>query len=140
MTHAGKTACPPNPLLGVYNPSRLKVRGECVWFRGTVMDVASRSDGDHHLDITPDPGFESMLNKGNNKDQNGAMVVELMPGQLFPVPQPGEHLAVFGTWVHDSHNDWNEIHPVWTVDYLGSGDVVTSLPPRIPEFECSSND
>ena len=139
-THAGRTSCPNNPLLGVYDPTRLEVRQQCVWFTGTVTDVGNRNDGDHHLDVAPAAGFDQYLNKGNRKDQNGAMVVELMPGQDFPVPQPGDQISVFGTWVHDQHNDWNEIHPVWTIQYAGNGSAITSLPPRIPEYACSSND
>jgi hypothetical protein len=111
-----------------------------VWFTGTVSEAANRKDGDHHLGVTPAAGFDQYLDKGNEKDQGGAMVVELMPGQDFPVPQPGDQISVFGTWVHDTHNDWNEIHPVWTVQYNSRGGAITSLPPRTPEYTCSGND
>jgi hypothetical protein len=127
-------ACPHNPLLGVYDPPRLEVRTQCVWYRGIVTSVDVKSDGDHHIDITPDDGFDDMLNDGNKKDQDGAMVLELMPGQHIPIPVIGEHVAVFGTLVHDSHNDWNEMHPAWALEDLTTGDRVTSLPPADPLY------
>ena len=134
------TSCPANPRLGVYDPTRLEVRQQCLWFRGTVADVASRKDGDLHVDITPATGYDRYLNDGNRKDQDGAMVMEIMPGQDFPTPQAGERLAVYGTWVHDTHNDWNEIHPVWTIAYLDRDTRVTSLPPRTPEYTGNADD
>lgn len=138
---ASQGKCPSNPLLGVYDPSRLEVRQQCLWFRGTVVDLAPREDGDLHVDIAPAPGYERYLNKGNEKDQGGSMVMEIMPDQALPVLMPGEHVAVLGTWVHDTHNDWNEIHPVWTIDYLDRGGRrVTSLPPRTPVYTGDAND
>jgi hypothetical protein len=141
---SGSTAkppsCPGNPLLGVYDPSRLEVRQQCATFQGVVTDVGHRSDGDLHVDVRPDSGYEDFLNDGNRKDQGGALVVEIMPGQSLPAPTPGEHLAIFGTWVHDTHNDWNEIHPVWSIDYLDRGTTSTSLPPKVPEYQGGAND
>lgn len=96
------------------------------------MSVDTRSDGDYHLDVAPDPTYDRFFNKGNKK--SGAMVVELMPGQHFSLPAAGEHVALFGTWVHDTHNDWNEFHPVWTIDYLDRGTRTTSLPPVDPLY------
>jgi hypothetical protein len=132
--------CPADPRLGVYDPTRLEVRQQCLWFRGTVSDISPRDDGDLHLDLVPAAGYDRYLNDGNRKDQDGAMVVEIMPGQDFPRPSVGEQVAVYGTWVHDTHNDWNEIHPVWTIDYLERDSRVTSLPPRNPEYDGSADD
>jgi len=137
---SGRPTCPSDPRLGVYDPTRIEVRQQCLWFRGTVTDVATRDDGDLHVDITPAAGYEQYLNNGNRKDQHGAMVLEIMPGQEFPTPVTGERLAVYGTWVHDKNNDWNEIHPVWTIDYLDRDNRVTSLPPRTPEYHGTAND
>ena len=132
--------CPSDPRLGVYDPTRLEVRQQCLVFRGTVVEVSPRDDGDLHVGLVPAAGYERYLNDGNRKDQSGAMVVEIMPGQHFPTPQTGEQLAVHGTWVHDTHNDWNEIHPVWSIDYLDRDSRVTSLPPRTPEYNGNAND
>lgn len=139
-TASKSPSCPTNPHLGVYDPTRLEVRQQCLWFRGTVTDVSRREDGDLHVDILPAAGYSRYLNDGNRKDQNGAMVVEIMPGQKFPAPEAGERIGVFGTWVHDSHNDWNEIHPVWAIDYIDRDSRVTSLPPRTPEYDGSADD
>lgn len=111
-----------------------------MWFRGTVVDVQSRSDGDLHVDVKPAAGYNKFLDHGNEKDQNGAMVAEIMPGQTFPKPTAGESIALFGTWVHDTHNDWNEIHPIWTIDYVDRGSEVTSWPPATPLYTGGAND
>jgi hypothetical protein len=31
------------------------------------------------------------------------------------IPAVGEHVAVTGTYVNDSHNGWTEIHPVTSI-------------------------
>ena len=111
-----------------------------MWFRGTVFDESPRSDGDLHADIYPDKGYETFLNDGNRKDKGGAMVVEIMPGQTFPRFSQNEHVAVYGTWVHDTHNDWNEIHPVWAIDYLDRHKRVVDLPPVTPEYNGDADD
>jgi hypothetical protein len=137
---ADSSGCPRRPLLGVYDPSRLTVLQQCASYRGTVMLASRRSDGDVHIDIAPHVGYDRFLNKGNEKDQGGGLVVEIMPGQEFPQPVEGEHLVVFGTWVHDEHNDWNEMHPVWRIDYLDRGSHVTSLPPSTPVYHGNADD
>jgi len=139
VTYPGAAKCPNNPLLGVYNPSRLKVHSPCTRIHGTVVVIDIKKDGDQHLDLRPDPGYETLLDKGNLKDQSGSMVVEIMPGQNFPPLKVGDHIGVMGTFVHDTHNDWNEIHPVWSIAYRNNAGEITSLPPRIPEYECASD-
>jgi hypothetical protein len=130
--------CPSEPKLGVYNPDRLKVLTPCVWFSGTVVASDSRSDGDQHLLLTPDSGYAKYLNVANVNE--GGLVVEIMPGQQLPFPTVNEHVAVFGTWVFDTHNGWNEIHPVWGIRYLDSGRSIFALPPATPQYQGSSND
>ena len=137
---AASDSCPKRPLQGVYDPTRLTVLQQCATYRGTVIAASPRSDGDYHVDIAPHAGYEQFLDKGNEKDQGGGLVVEIMPGQQFPRPVEGEQLAVFGTWVHDEHNDWNEIHPVWRIDYLDRGSHVTSLPPETPVYQGNADD
>jgi hypothetical protein len=130
--------CPSEPKLGIYSPDRLKVLKPCVWFRGTVVRSEPRSDGDRHLLLTPDQGFSKYLNVANvNED---GLVVEIVPGQLLPLPAIDEHVAVFGTWVFDTHNDWNEIHPVWGIRYLDTGRSDFALPPATPRYGGDSND
>jgi hypothetical protein len=133
-------ACPAHAKLGVYNNNRLHVLKECQWFRGTVTQVESRSDGDLHILVHPDAGFSRFLNEGNYNFENGALVIEIMPGQKLPAPTVGEHLAVLGSWVLDQHNGWNEIHPVWGLRYLDRKTAAFSLPPVVPLYNGGSKD
>jgi hypothetical protein len=131
--------CPTHAKLGVYNNNRLHVLKECQWFRGTVTQVENRSDGDLHILVRPDAGFTHFLNEGNYNSENGDLVIEIMPGQRLPAPTVGEHLAVFGSWVLDQNNGWNEIHPVWGLRYLDSQTAAFSLPPVVPLYNGGSN-
>ncbi len=110
----------------------------CQWYRGTVINEGPRSDGDTHLLIKPDPGFTKFLDLGNANE--GGLIVEIMPGQRLTAPVVGEHVAVFGTWVYDTNNDWNEIHPVWGMKYLDTGKSAFALPPTPPQYNGGSND
>ena len=130
--------CPSEAKRGIYSPKRLTVLGACRWFRGTVTETDRKDDGDMHLLLQPDPGYSDFLNVENVN--GGAMVVEIVPGQQLPVPGIGEHIEVYGTWVLDEHNGWNEIHPVWGIRYLDRGLAAAALPPASPQYEGSSND
>lgn len=88
--------------------------------------------------MKPDAGDTSFLNVANVN--SGGMIVEIVPGQDLPVPSVGDHLAVFGTWVLDTHNGWNEIHPVWAIRNLDTGTTVEALPPVQPQYTGDSND
>ena len=122
------TSCPSDPLRGVYHPYRLTVLGECRTFHGVVLFVRHEDDGDYHVVVAPDPGYEHFLNAGNRSDQHGGLVTEIMPGQRLPQPYVGEHIAVFGTWVYDTMHGWREIHPIWAITDLSTGRRVFSLP------------
>jgi hypothetical protein len=112
------TTCPADPLVGVYSPSRLHVLGVCQTYSGTVSSVQHEVDGDYHVDVTPDPGYEHFLNQGNYDNQGGALVTEIMPSQdaTMPIPTIGEHVTLLGTWVYDTNHGWNEIHPVFSIN------------------------
>ena len=130
--------CPGDPLRGVYSPHRLNVLGECRWFYGTVVESDRRSDGDMHLLIAPDDGYSQFLNVQNVNE--GGLVIEIVPGQNLQTPEDNEHVAVFGTWVFDTHNGWNELHPVWGIRYLDRGSSAFALPPKEPLYQGDSND
>ena len=131
--------CPSGaPLRGIYSPDRLQVIAPCRWFRGTVVQVEDRSDGDKHLLLRPDPGYTKFLNVTNVND--GGLVVEIVPGQKLPIPAVEDHVAIFGTWVLDTHNDWNEIHPVWGIRYLSRGFSAFALPPATPLYTAGASD
>ena len=126
-------ACPSNPLLGVYHAYRLQVLGACRWYQGTVVAVRPEIDGDHHVDIRPDPGYGGFLDGGDLQWQHGGLLVEPMPGQRLPIPEVGEHVRLVGTWVFDRDHGWNEIHPVWAIRY-GSEPLIRSIPPATPLY------
>ena len=123
-------ACSATPLLGVWRPSRLKVLGKCRSMTGVVVEVDHVPfDGDWKLRVDPDVGNDRFLAPGQQE-----MVIEVVPGQEFPIPSVGDHVGFFGTWVFDTNKDWNEFHPVWIVTYVESGKRFVSSPPADPEF------
>jgi hypothetical protein len=132
-TASPSVSCPAgDPLLGIYDPTRLSVVKPCQWFQGVVKEVEPRSDGDTHILLAPDDGYTRFLNVENVNA--GGMIAEIVPGQPLPAPAVGAHVAVFGTWVLDEHNGWNEIHPVWAITDLGSGTTNQGLPPASPQY------
>jgi hypothetical protein len=131
----GTVACPANPLLGVYHSWRLHVLKSCQWFVGTVVATRSEEDGDHHIDIAPDPGYGGFLNTSDRTRQHGGLLIEVMPGQSIPLPSVGAHISVFGTWVYDTDHGWNELHPIWAMRMLETGRTITSLPPVPPRYD-----
>jgi len=122
----------------VYHSDRLHVLGTCRWYSGTVSSIRHEEDGDYHVDVSPDAGFASFLDADNYSQQHGSLVTEIMPGQRFPVPNVGDHVGVFGTWAYDADHGWNEIHPIWAIQY-GGGSLVQSLPPSTPEYGAESS-
>jgi len=114
----------------VYRPDRLKIIAQCFTVSGTVEHIFPARDGDTHIRLTLDPGFEHILNDGNCQYQHGALVVEIVcayPVTLkvakascetfhnpLGVPQVGDHIIVVGPLVEDrGHHSWREIHPVY---------------------------
>jgi hypothetical protein len=133
-TKSRPSSCPSNPLRGVYHSYRLHVLGTCRWFVGTVTSIRHEEDGDYHVAVAPGAGYAKYLDSDNYSQQHGSLVTEIMPGQQLPLPFVGEHVAVFGTWVHDADHGWNEIHPIWAIRY-GTGKLVRALPPAPPEYD-----
>jgi hypothetical protein len=112
------------------------VLGLCRRYVGTVTSIRHEDDGDFHVDVRPATrGYARYLDRANYREQHGALVTEIMPGQRLPVPHLGEHVAVFGTWVYDSLHGWNEIHPIWAIRYLHRHRTVRRLPPRRPRYD-----
>jgi hypothetical protein len=105
------------PLAGVYHPQRLVVKDRCAVAVGTVRKVVFEPyDGDVHVDLRPDPGYERLLAEGNVR-LGGNLVVELLPQDRsrVAVPAEGSRVQVVGPWVEDAQHGWNEIHPAWWV-------------------------
>jgi hypothetical protein len=106
-----------NPLVGVYHPERLRVRSACQVAVGTVSKVVFEAyDGDVHVDLRLERGYEGLLADGNARVA-GNLVVELIPQDRsrVAVPEEGARIEVVGPWVEDDQHGWNEIHPAWWV-------------------------
>ena len=105
------------PLAGVYHSQRLIVKSRGSVAIGTVSSVKFEEyDGDVHIDLRPDPGYEKLLSDGNSR-VGGNLVVEIVPQDRsrVAVPQEGARIEVVGPWVDDTQHGWNEIHPAWWV-------------------------
>jgi hypothetical protein len=105
------------PLAGVYHPQRLRVKSGCRVVVGTVSKVVFEEyDGDVHISLRLDPGYESLLSDGNSRI-GGNLVVEVIPQDRsrVAVPEEGARVQVVGPWVEDGEHGWNEIHPAWWI-------------------------
>ena len=116
----------------VYNPGRLKVINNCITVTGVITESHAEEDGDQHLLLKPDKGQENLLNKKNIKSKKGNLVIEAVcinnitetkvgdacKGYVnhIKLPAVGNHVSVTGTLVLDSHNGWNEIHPISKIE------------------------
>src|SRR3954451_20279268 len=99
-TGAAARPCPAgDPLAGVYHPDRLRVLGTCVRYVGTIRNLKHESDGDYHLYVIPDRGLGRCLDERSRGF--GDLLLELLPGQPLPLPQPGQRVEFFGTWAYD---------------------------------------
>lgn len=67
---------------------------------GTVKEVLSESDGDHHFWLIPD---------GTSKDQ---LACEITPQNPLTPPPVGAHILVCGIYRYDLQHGWSEVHPV----------------------------
>jgi hypothetical protein len=126
------TASPPSPTCApgppVYHPARLRLLAKCIAFQGVVIAVLHETDGDHHLWISPDPGYERYLNAANLLHGVPALVAEIVPActsppadshaaamcpaSALPGPAVHAHLEVMGPWVLDTVHGWQEVHDV----------------------------
>jgi hypothetical protein len=116
-----------DPLAGVYHPKRLKVKSRCRVASGTVTRVKFEEyDGDVHILLRLDPGYERLLSHGNDQ-VGGALVVEVIPQDRarVPIPTEGSRVTVVGPWVDDAEHGWNEIHPAWSIS---SGRIQPATP------------
>lgn len=120
-----------DPLAGIYHPHRLRLLSPCQAAVGTVLAVIPEPDGDLHIWIAPDPGFEVLLNQYNRFAGQPALVVEISPEcpgepansaaaaacptSRLPAPVAGDHIRVTGPLLVDLNHDWQEIHPVNTI-------------------------
>lgn len=129
---ADSSGCDPGIWKHVYNPGRLKVVNNCVTVTGVITESHAEADGDQHLLLKPDKGYENLLNKKNIKSKKGNLVIEAVcinkitdakvgdacKGYVnhIKLPAVGSHVRVTGTYVIDTHNGWAEIHPVSRIE------------------------
>ncbi|MES2153558.1 MAG: hypothetical protein V4510_00290 [bacterium] len=130
------TACDESLWDHVYHPDRLKdpdpaVHHKCLTVTGTVRNVLHEADGDDHIRLHVDAGFEGLLNDKNRSEQQGDLVVEPMcVGTVtqddakdacstfhnqVTIPRIGDHVTVVGVHVLDNQHGWMELHPVTSI-------------------------
>jgi len=106
------------------------VKSGCKIAIGTVHKVEFEEyDGDVHIDLRPDPGYERLLAEGNDR-VGGNLVVEIIPQDRsrVAVPEEGARIEVVGPWVEDTTHGWNEIHPAW---WVSAGTIVPASPTEL---------
>jgi hypothetical protein len=128
---------PPSPycrpgaaLAGVYHPARLILRSNCRVASGLVERVKfEQFDGDVHVDLRLDPGYEGLLSSGNDR-VGGTMIVEIIPQDrsVVAIPDEGTRVQVVGPWVDDTTHGWREIHPAW---FVSAGRIVPASPAEL---------
>jgi hypothetical protein len=128
----------------VYHPSRLLVKQDCITVTGVIVDATAHQkkhradgvrhepDGDTHGWLKVDPQFANLLNAGNDSDEDGNLVFELVCHYTVTqtdakpacssfsdstvIPPIGTHVSIKGTFVQETnHAKWNEIHPVSSI-------------------------
>ena len=131
---APKSACadPDSISSHVYNPSRLTIVQSCITASGTVENVFEEADGDYHVRIALDDRYANLTNSANDQYQYSDLVVEIICAlhisqqdaasacqgytNTITIPSVNDHITVTGPYVLDTdHNDWTEIHPVYTL-------------------------
>jgi len=111
-----------NSLAGVYHPQRLQVIEPLKTVSGTVDDIRHESDKDYHINLKLDSQYTSLINAKNTEYENGDLVVEVIPmdADKIAIPTVGQHITVTGSYVLDKDHGWNEIHPAWIINGMGS--------------------
>lgn len=118
----------------VYNPDRLEVIDKCKSVTGVIEESSADEDGDQHMLLKLDDGQEDLLTKKNIKKKQGDLVIEAVCANKttlpkvgntcngyinkIQIPKLGDHVKVTGSLVIDSHNGWEEIHPITKIEIL----------------------
>jgi len=118
----------------VYNPERLTVIEKCKTVTGVIEESNADDDGDEHMLLKLDDGQKELLTKMNKKKKQGDLVIEAVcankvklkkvsstcEGYInkIQIPALGTHVRVTGSLVNDSHNGWNEIHPITSLEVI----------------------
>lgn len=118
----------------VYNPERLQVIDKCKTVTGVIEESSADEDGDQHMLLKLDNGQEDLLTKKNVKKKQGDLVIEAVCANKttlgkvgntcngyinkIQIPKLGDHVKVTGSLVNDTHNGWNEIHPITKIEII----------------------
>ena len=118
----------------VYNPERLQVIDKCKTVTGIIEESSADEDGDQHMLLKLDNGQEDLLTKRNTKKKQGDLVLEAVCANKttlgkvgntcngyinkIQIPKLGDHVKVTGSLVNDTHNGWNEIHPITKIEII----------------------
>jgi hypothetical protein len=118
----------------VYNPGRLEVIDKCKTVTGIIEESNADEDGDQHMLLRLDNGQEGLLTKKNIKKKQGDLVIEAVcankttlkkvgntcEGYInkIQIPNLGDHVQATGSLVIDSHNGWEEIHPITKIEVI----------------------
>lgn len=71
------------------------------WYiEGTVIELITEDDGDHHMWLKPD---------GSTKDR---VACEFTPQQPLARPAVGAHIRVYGILRYDHQHQFWELHPI----------------------------
>ena len=135
-TSPGHGCRPGPPLAGVWSPDRLQVLSPCKHATGIVAVTQPEPDGDHHIWLRVDPGYEFLLDAENHFQAKPALLAEVTPDcplatnppnapsanrcptSTLALPRIGDHVTIDGPWVRDTEHGWNEIHPVESIQIL----------------------
>jgi len=125
----------------VYHSYRLIVHQQCIVVTGTIVDASAggdpdgvrhEADGDTHGWLKVDPQFQNLLNAGNQKDEDGNLVFEIICKfavtqvdaktacanytDTVKLPPVSSHVRILGVYVQDTfHGQWMELHPVTSI-------------------------
>ena len=118
----------------IYHPKRLQIIENCKTVTGVLQLTRKERDGDLHMLVKLDPGFESLLNDQNITRQRGDLVIEpVCVGRVtqadamdvctnyastIVIPPIGTRVEITGSFVFDTEHGWNEIHPVTSIKVL----------------------
>jgi hypothetical protein len=108
-----------NVLDGASNEEDLKILANCQEAVGDVMHTKNMDDGDYKFLLKLEDKYEFLINDKNEEKTDGLLVVEIVPKDrdisTVYLPESGDKVHVWGTWVTDEPKGWHEIHPTWQV-------------------------
>jgi hypothetical protein len=118
----------------VYIPERLRIIDKCKTVTGIIEESNADPDGDQHMLLKLDNGQSELLTRKNITKKQGDLVIEAVcVNEVFlkkvgsackgyinniVIPRVGDHVKVTGSLVNDTHNGWNEIHPITKIEIL----------------------